>query len=178
MITHPIGKFAPRPSPLSADERSELIARWASAPAKLREVLAGLGPAGMDVPYREGGWTPRQIVHHMADSHLIGFVRIKRALNEDEPPVFAYDPDEWVSRADAEGAPAEDSLRILDGIHERLSRLFDAMSSDDFARRLVHPTSGPVDVDFLLQLYTWHGDHHRAQIEGLASRLAEAGPTA
>ena len=177
MITHPIGKFEPRPSPLSADTRSDLIARLTSAPARLREALARLSPGGMDVPYREGGWTPRQIVHHMADSHVIGFIRIKRALNEDEPRVFAYDPDDWVGRADADGAPAEASLRILDGVHDRMGRLLEALSSGDFARSLQHPTSGSVDVDFLLQLYTWHGDHHRAQIEALATRLAGGDPS-
>ncbi|NJD19706.1 MAG: putative metal-dependent hydrolase, partial [Gemmatimonadetes bacterium] len=167
---YPTGKFAPKGAPLTPAERAELQARIRALPGEARAAVRGLGDDALDTPYREGGWSPRQIVHHLADSHANAFVRFKLALTEDLPTVKTYQQDRWAGLADVHGVGVEPSLSILDGLHERWSRLLASLGPEDFARRVRHPELGEIDLDFLLQMYGWHGRHHVAQIAGLRAR--------
>jgi hypothetical protein len=169
-IQYPVGRFAPQPDPLTPDQRVSLIARIAVVPARARAAVDGLSDAHLDTPYREGGWSPRQIVHHLADSHLNAFTRVKLALTEDRPVIKPYDQDRWSEQADVLGVPVVSSLSILDGLHHRWVLLWNAMADDDFGRKALHPEIGEVSVDFLLQMYGWHGDHHVTQVEQLRQR--------
>ena len=169
-MQYPIGKFAPKGAPLTSDERRERLARIRALPAEARAAVSGLDDAQLNTSYREGGWCPRQIVHHLADSHLNAFVRFKLALTEDVPTVKTYHQDHWALLADVCGVPVDGSLSILDGLHERWARLLDAMTPEDFARKVRHPDHGEITLDFLLQMYAWHGLHHVTQITALRAR--------
>ena len=169
-VRYPTGKFVAKRAPLTAEERAALIERIEALPGQLRSALSGLGDEQLDTPYRDGGWSPRQIAHHLADSHLNAFIRIKLALTEERPTIKPYDQAAWATLADVEGVPAEASLAILDGLHARWARLLRAISGDDYARKVVHPEIGDIDVDFLLELYGWHGRHHTTQITELRAR--------
>ncbi len=169
-LQYPIGKFAPKGAPLTPAERGELIARIRALPGEARAAVRGLDDAQLNTSYREGGWCPRQIVHHLADSHANAFIRFKLALTEDVPTVKTYHQDHWALLADVCGVPVDGSLSILDGLHERWSRLLEAMTPDDFARRVRHPDHGEIGLDFLLQTYAWHGRHHVTQITALRAR--------
>jgi len=169
-IQYPIGRFQPQPSPLTPHVRTGLIGRIAALPERARAAVAGLDDAHLDTPYREGGWSPRQIAHHLADSHLNAFIRIKLALTEDHPTIKPYDQAAWAGQADVAGVPVAASLDILGGLHARWTHLLGSLSDDGFARTVKHPEIGDIDVDFLLQLYAWHGDHHVTQIEQLRER--------
>ena len=169
-LRYPTGKFELKGSPLTPQERSALIARIGTLPPEARAAVEGLGDGQLDTRYRDGGWSPRQIVHHLADSHLNAFVRFKLALTEDVPAIKPYRQDRWAELADVGGVPVEASLSILDGVHERWSRILAAMTPGDFGRRLRHPEIGEIDLDFLLQMYGWHGRHHVTQITELRAR--------
>lgn len=169
-LQYPTGKFTPKGAPLAPEERRELRARIRTLPGEVRAAVKGLTDAQLDTPYREGGWSPRQIAHHLADSHLNAFVRFKLALTEEVPTVKPYDQERWAALADVQGVPVDSSLGILDGLHERWSRLLDSLTPEDFARRLRHPDIGEIDLDFLLQMYGWHGRHHATQISDLRQR--------
>jgi hypothetical protein len=168
-IRYPIGKHDARPS-LVAAERAPLIRQIEELPAALRAAIKGLTAAQLDTPYREGGWTPRQIVHHLADSHMHLLIRIKYALTEDNPSILAFNQDAWSGTADVIGMDPEASLKILEGVHARTAALLRSMAPVDFARTFRHPERGPVSLDFNLQLYSWHGRHHAAQITELRKR--------
>ncbi|GMV03968.1 MAG: hypothetical protein AMXMBFR53_02500 [Gemmatimonadota bacterium] len=169
-IQYPIGRFQPQPAPLPADARAGHVDRIAALPGRARTAVAGLDDPQLDTPYRDGGWSPRQITHHLADSHLNAFVRIKLALTEDHPTIKPYDQERWARQADVTAVPVAASLDILGGLHERWVRLLRSLSEADFARTVKHPEIGDIDVDFLLQMYAWHGDHHVTQIERLRER--------
>jgi uncharacterized damage-inducible protein DinB len=169
-LRYPTGKFAPKRAPLTAEERDALIERIEVLPGRLRTALEGLGDEQLDTPYREGGWSPRQIAHHLADSHLNAFVRMKLALTEDNPTIKPYDQDAWAELPDVEGVPVDASLSILEGLHARWSRLLRRIPEEGFVRPVVHPEMGDIDVGFLLQLYGWHGHHHATQITELRGR--------
>ncbi len=169
-LRYPTGRLVPKERPLSAEERSALIGRLETVPAQLRAALDGLTDEQLDTPYRDGGWSPRQIAHHIADSHLNSFVRFKLAMTEETPAIKPYDQARWADTPDVLGVPVESSLAIVDGLHERWVRLLRAMSPADFGRTLDHPESGHVDLDRMLQIYAWHGHHHVAQVEGLRER--------
>lgn len=169
-LQYPIGRFQPRPAPLPAEARAALVDRIAAVPGRARRAVEGLGDAELDTPYREGGWTPRQITHHLADSHLNAFVRVKLALTEDHPAIKPYDQEGWARQADVTGMPVSHSLDILSGLHARWTTLLRAMGEAEFARTVRHPEIGDISMDFLLQLYAWHGDHHLTQIEQLRER--------
>lgn len=169
-IQYPIGRFQPQPAPLSAAARAGHVGRIAALPERARTAVAGLDDAQLDTPYRDGGWSPRQITHHLADSHLNAFVRIKLALTEDHPTIKPYDQEGWARQADVTGVPVGASLDILGGLHDRWTRLLRSLSEADFARTVKHPEIGDIDIDFLLQMYAWHGDHHVTQIEQLRER--------
>jgi len=168
---YPTGPFAPKGAPLTPEERTELVGRIRALPTALRLALEGLGEAALDTPYREGAWSPRQIAHHVADSHMNAFIRVKLAVTEDRPTIKAYDQDAWARGADVTGVPVEASLAIVTGLHDRWARLFDSLSEDEFVRVMVHPEVGEITVDFILELYAWHGRHHVTQITELRNRL-------
>lgn len=151
----PTGTFAFNPNPTAALRR-ECIAAIGSLPSELTAAMAG---AQLDKPYRDGGWTARQVVHHVADSHMNAFIRFRLALTEDRPTIKPYNEAEWAKLADATLDP-QVSLQILDGLHQRWHTMLQAMSETDFTREAVHPDHGPRALDWFLQLYAWHGRHH------------------
>jgi len=168
-LKYPVGRV-PRPDAFTADERQAAIDSLAAAPAKFRAAVAGLSDAQLDTPYRAGGWTVRQVVHHVPDSHVNAFIRLKLALTEDNPTIKPYDQEAWSRLEDARSTPIETSLMLLDAIHDRWLRVLRAMSPSDFARTLYHPENDPMNLDQLLALYEWHGRHHTAHITNLRAR--------
>ncbi len=163
---YPTGKFA-MPPQITPARRQEAIEEIASLPAKLRAAVKGLDEAQLDTPYREGGWTLRQVVHHVPDSHINAFVRLKLALTEDKPSIKPYNEAAWAELADSKAAPIESSQTLLDSVHARWDRLWRSLTPEHFARVLVHPEHGERNVDWLLFLYEWHGKHHTAHITEL-----------
>jgi hypothetical protein len=142
----------------------------AETPARLRAAVSGLTDAQLDTPYRPGGWTVRQLVHHVPDSHLNAYVRFKLGLTEDGPAIKPYDEAAWARLADGVHADIETSLVLLESVHTRWVRILDAMSVADFQRPLLHPEIGTVTLDTMLQIYAWHGPHHVAHVTGLKER--------
>jgi hypothetical protein len=169
-LSYPIGKFT-FPQSTTPHQRQEWIAEIADAPAKLRAAVAGLTPEQLDTPYRPDGWTVRQVVHHVPESHMNAFIRFKLALTEDEPTVKPYDEAAWAKLPDVEATPIEISLTMLDVLHDRWVRLLEAMSDADFARTFRHPQLGLVRLEGNLALYAWHGKHHVAHITSLRDRM-------
>ncbi len=169
-LRYPTGKFTPTDGPLSAEARAALIERIAEVPMLLEKALGDLTDEQLDTPYRDGGWSPRQLAHHIADSHLNSFVRFKLALTEDNPTICTYEQELWAETPDVRAVPVAASLEIVRGLHERWVRLLRALRPEDFGRTVQHPEIGPIDLDFLVQLYGWHGHHHIAHIEGLRAR--------
>jgi hypothetical protein len=149
-----------------------LIEQIAATPGKLRIAVAGLDRAQLDTPYREGGWTVRQVIHHVPDSHLNAYVRLKLALTEDGPVIRPYDEALWAALEDSRQTPVEVSLTLLDSLHARWVTLLRSLGADDFRRTLRHPDhSGILTVDWLTALYAWHGRHHVAHVTSLRERL-------
>jgi uncharacterized damage-inducible protein DinB len=163
---YPIGKFA-MPAQVTLERRQSAIEEIASTPAKLRAAVKGLSNSQLDTPYREGGWTVRQVVHHVPDSHLNAYVRLKLALTEDKPTIKPYNEAAWAELADAKSAPIESSQTLLDSVHERWDLLWRSLKPEDFGRVLVHPEHGERTVDWLVFVYEWHGRHHTAHITEL-----------
>ncbi|WP_310568493.1 YfiT family bacillithiol transferase [Gemmatimonas sp.] len=161
---YPIGRFQ-RQAAFSAEQRSEHIARIAAQPANLSAAMSGLGADDYAAPYRPGGWSVRQLVHHMADSHANAYIRLKLALTEQDPTIKPYDQDAWVALADSELVSPLVSLTMFTAIHERLVAVLQSLESAQFARTLVHPENGPMTIDQLVGLYAWHGDHHVRHIQ-------------
>jgi len=156
---------------LTPVRRSELIREIEEAPARLRAAVAGLGDAQLDTPYREGGWTVRQVVHHVPDSHMNSYVRFRLALTEAEPTIKPYAEKAWAELPDARTLTPEPSLRLLEALHGRWVALLRAMTPEQFARGFVHPEHGRrQSLDQALQVYAWHGKHHAAQITSLRER--------
>ncbi|MCU0626640.1 MAG: putative metal-dependent hydrolase [Gemmatimonadaceae bacterium] len=166
----PVGTFARPEAPLPHDAILAHVATLAELPAALRAAVAGLDDAQLDTPYRDGGWTVRQVVHHVADSHMHMTTRIRFALTESSPPIRAYDQDAWVSLPDA-ALPVEPSLRIIDGVHERLVALLRALPAEAFARTYQHPENGTQRLDGVVAMYAWHGRHHVAHVTALRARM-------
>lgn len=150
-------------------KRHAWIGQLDRLPADVRVAIAPLSAAGLDTPYREGGWTVRQVVHHLADSHANAYTRIKLALTEDTPAIKTYEEQLWAELADGRAEDLAPSLAILDGIHARLTLLLTSLDEDQFARTATHPSFGVVTVDWLLQMYEWHCRHHLGHI-GLVAR--------
>ena len=165
----PVGRFSPRPELTDAD-RSALIDAIAEAPAALRAAVDGLSDAQLDTPYREGGWTVRQVVHHLFDSHCNAFIRIRLALTEDNPVITAYDEAAWAKLPDSFDVPASVSLDLVEGLHLRWVSMMRHMTAQEWARTLRHPENGPMTMDRMLQLYAWHGRHHVAHITSLRAQ--------
>jgi hypothetical protein len=172
---YPIGRFS-RPAGLDAEQRQAVIADLAAAPARLRAAVAGLSDEQLDTPYRTGGWTVRQVVHHVPDSHLNAYIRCKHALASDEPTIQPYDEDRWANLSEAKAAPVEVSLALLDALHRRWVLALRGMGPADWGRCLVHPDSGRQTIEQLAALYSWHGRHHVAHITALRQRQGWGGP--
>ena len=170
-IRFPIGRFEVRPE-IDETERRSLIKSIAGAPVKLRAALEGLSPRQLDEPYRPGGWTVRQVTHHLPDSHLNGYLRLKLALTEVHPTVKTYKEELWAELEDARLAAPEISVRLLESLHERWTLVLRSLKPEHFTRTLTHPEFGVMSLDALLQLYEWHGRHHIAHITSLRQRMA------
>lgn len=167
-LRYPIGEWVP-PGVLTPTDRADLIRELASLPAQLRAATAQLSDQQLDTPYRPGGWTLRQLVHHVADSHVNGYVRAKLALTEAMPTIKPYDEARWAELPDSTG-PIEVSLRILEAVHERWVALLQALPPEAFARAYQHPDSGRQSLDASLSNYAWHGKHHLAHLTGHKAR--------
>jgi uncharacterized damage-inducible protein DinB len=168
-LSYPIGKFDSKTA-VTAQTRPALIAQIAEAPIKFREAVHGLDDSQLDTPYRPGGWTPRQVIHHLADSHMNSFVRIRLALTEDSPTINAYDEKQWAELKDSR-LPVEVSLQLLDSLHVRWVTMLESLTDADFTRTFIHPEKGPLTLNTVLALYAWHGRHHTAHITGLRERM-------
>ena len=147
-----------------------MIEQIAAAPAKMREAVAGLTREQLETPYRDGGWTLRQVVHHVPDSHLNSYVRFKLALTEESPTIRPYDEARWAELPDSVDTPPETSMQLLESLHDRWVRLLRSMSADDFQRTLNHPENGLMTLDAMVALYAWHGRHHVAHITSTRAR--------
>ncbi|HEX4499375.1 MAG TPA: putative metal-dependent hydrolase [Thermoanaerobaculia bacterium] len=169
-LRFPIGK-AEMARELTAEQRLERIARIERMPDHLRAAVAGLDAGQLDTPYRPEGWTVRQVVHHVPDSHLNAYLRCKWALTEDEPQIKTYDEGLWAELPDSRTVPVEVSLALLDSLHKRWMGLLRALSAADFQKALRHPEHGLITLDQILGLYAWHGDHHVAHITTLRERM-------
>ena len=165
---YPIGRFKPAASS-DAATRNEHIHTVSLLPAQLRAAVSGLSDAQLDTPYREGGWTVRQLIHHVADSHANSFIRFKLALTEDWPTIKPYDEAAWARLADST-LPIDPSLAIIEALHERWVGLLESMTDDDFKKGFIHPENGRQDLAKALAIYEWHGRHHTAHITGLRAR--------
>jgi uncharacterized damage-inducible protein DinB len=167
---YPIGKFTP-PKDVTPALRRQAIDTIAEAPAKLRTAVKGLTDAQLDTPYRESGWTVRQVAHHVPDSHLNAYTRLRLALTEQEPTIKPYEESRWAELPDAKSAPIDVSLALLDSLHDRWVRLWRSLKAEDFARTFRHPEHpGLLSIDWLLLHYAWHGRHHTAHITELRKR--------
>lgn len=171
---YPIGPFTRDPAP-TAESRRRWIETIRALPAALRAAVAGLDDARLDTPYRDGGWTVRQVVHHLPDSHLNAYVRFKLGLTEDHPAIRPYDEAAWAELEDGKRAPVAVSLALLEALHDRWARMLESMSDADFARTVHHPEQGrDLSLDDLLQMYAWHSRHHLAHVTGLTERMGWA----
>jgi uncharacterized damage-inducible protein DinB len=169
-LRYPIGKLE-RKSALTAEERRAAIDAIAAAPARLRTAVKGLNDSQLDTPYRPGGWTVRQLVHHVADSHMNAYTRFRLAITENNPTIKPYAEADWAELPDARTMPVGVSLDLLDTMHERLVHLLRATPAESFARTLNHPENGPMTIDALLGVYSWHGRHHVAHVTALRERM-------
>ena len=160
---YPIGKFS-FPRQVADEQRRRWIDEIAAAPGNLRAAVAGMSEAQLDTPYREGGWTVRQVVHHVPDSHLNSYIRFKLALTENEPVIQPYDEALWAELPDSASTPIETSLAMLEMLHDRWVRLLKSMDDAAFSRTFRHPQLGQIRLDQNLALYAWHGKHHAAHI--------------
>ena len=171
-LRYPIGQFRYEGEP-DQHRREQWIEEIAATPANLRTAVAGLSPQQLDTPYRDKGWTIRQVVHHLPDSHLNAYTRIKLALTEDVPVIKPYEEARWAELPDGRTAPIELSLNLLESLHHRWVMVLRQLTPADFRRRFIHPQHGrPIELQETLALYAWHGQHHVAHITSLRHRMA------
>lgn len=168
-LRYPIGKFT-FPATVGETERNGWLEAIAATPHQLRTAVAGLNAAQLDTPYRRGGWTVRQVVHHLADSHMNSYVRFRLALTEEEPTIKPYDEARWAELIDARSAPVDTSLVLLDTLHARWVTLLQSLTPADLQRTFRHPERGLMTLEKNLALYAWHGRHHVAHITALRQR--------
>ncbi len=168
---YPIGKFH-FDGPLTEEQKKECLDDIARTPENLRAAIKGLSEAQLDTPYRPGGWTVRQVVHHVPDSHMNSYVRFKLALTEDEPTIKPYAEDKWAELADTKETPVEVSLALLDSLHDRWMRLLRSLTPDEWKKTFRHPALGPMTLEKTLALYAWHGRHHVAHITELRKQMS------
>jgi hypothetical protein len=169
-LAYPIGKFV-WSGPGSAADRAPLIDEIAAAPAALRKAVESLTEAQLDTPYRPGGWSVRQVAHHVPDSHMNAYVRFKLAVTEDSPTIKPYDEAAWAELADVKTVPVATSLALLDAVHERWVAFLRSLGEADWARTFRHPELGVVPLEKNLALYAWHGRHHVAHVTALRERM-------
>lgn len=169
-LRYPVGRFHPDPE-LTEEGRHKRIEEVTRLPEALREAVEGLSSEQLDTEYRPGGWTVRQVVHHVADSHLHAYIRFKLAVTEAEPAIKAYDEAAWAELVDARTEAVELSLPLLGALHARWSIFLRSLSARDFERAFLHPEMGRVPLDVALQSYAWHGRHHVAHITRLRERM-------
>ena len=169
-LRYPVGKFQPEPE-LNDVSRQNLIRQIAETPAKLREAVKGLTEEQLDTPYRPGVWTVRQVVHHIPDSHMNAYVRMKLGITEHEPTIKPYKESLWAELVDAKSSPVDPSLMLLESLHQRWVAFLRSMATADFARAINHPENGLMKLDRIVQLYAWHGRHHVAHITSLRERM-------
>ena len=169
-LRYPVGRFVRKPS-IDAAERASLIDAVAAMPEQMSAALMSLTPQQLDSPYRDGGWTVRQVVHHVVDSHLNAYIRMRLAATEETPTIKAYDENMWAELSDSRGAPVELSVTFLAALHARWVWWLRTLDETAFARAVQHPERGLMRNDDLLQLYGWHGRHHVAHITSLRERM-------
>ncbi len=170
-LRYPIGDFAWKGSTIAADRRG-YIAVIARTPAGMRKAVAGLTSKQLDTPYRPGGWTVRQVLHHVPDSHLNAYTRFKLTLTEDTPTIKPYNEARWANLADTRKTPVETSLALLENLHARWVTLLRSLRPADFARTFFHPQhEKTLTLDWALAMYAWHGPHHVAHITSLRKRM-------
>jgi len=169
-LSYPIGDFH-YTGPMSKGQRDAAILTISEVPAKMRAALHGLSPQQLDTPYRPGGWTVRQVAHHVPDSHMNAYIRTKLAITEQEPTIKPYDEKACAELADTQTTPIETSLTLLEALHERWNNLLRSLSDAEFARTFRHPEHGVRTLDWMIALYAWHGQHHTAHINSLRERM-------
>lgn len=168
-LRYPIGRLE-IPDEITATDIESFLERVETTPARLREAVDGLDGEQLETPYRPDGWTVRQVVHHLVDSHLNSYIRFKWAMTEEVPKIKVYNEAAWAELEDGRSAPTEVSLRFLEALHERWAYFLRRLTADDLARTFDHPDWGTVRLDQTLALYAWHGDHHVAHITNLRER--------
>lgn len=168
-LSYPIGRFSGEK--LTAANRKKLLLEIAELPLQLRDALEGLSDQQLDTRYRPDGWTVRQVVHHLADSHAHASIRTRFALTQQEPTIMAYDENVWANLKDAKSGPVEPSLLLLEGLHARWTSLLESLTDADLSRKFIHPERGVVTLDVNVAIYAWHGRHHTAHITGLRKRM-------
>jgi uncharacterized damage-inducible protein DinB len=167
---YPVGKFI-YSGPPSEEQRSQLIGAIEQAPQDLRAAVHDLSAQQLDTPYRDGGWTVRQVAHHVPDSHMNAYIRFKLALTEDEPTIKPYEEDRWAKLTDTQATPVEVSLVLLDSLHDRWVRLLRSLTAEDWKRTFRHPEMGTMPLEKSLGLYAWHGKHHVAHVTELRKKM-------
>lgn len=168
-LRYPIGTFDLNQS-FTVEKRSQWITEISRLPGELTSVIEGLSPEQLDTPYRPGGWTIRQVVHHLPDSHMNSYIRFKLALTEEQPTIKPYMEDRWATLGDYRETPIEVSLSLLSFLHQRWTILLNSMKPLDFSLTFNHPESGLLTLDQSVGLYAWHGRHHLSQITALLNR--------
>lgn len=169
-LQYPVGRFT-APDEITGALRASAIAALTALPVAMRTAVDGLTDAQLETPYRDGGWTVRQVVHHVADSHMHAYIRVKFALTEESPTVRPYDEAAWAELPDVACVPAQVSLSLIDGVHARWVACLAGLHEAQFARPFVHPELGPQRLDLSLLRYDWHGRHHVAHVTGLRTRM-------
>jgi uncharacterized damage-inducible protein DinB len=167
----PVGKFH-YDGPLTPEQQKSFLEAIAQTPSQLRSAIKGLSDSQLDTPYRPEGWTVRQVVHHVPDSHLNAYVRFKLALTEEDPTIKPYAEDRWAELADTKATPVEVSLTLTDSLHDRWVRLLRSLAPEQWKRTFRHPEMGPMTLEKTLALYAWHGRHHVAHITELRKRMS------
>lgn len=167
---YPIGKFT-YTTPPTESERKKFIDDIEHAPKNLRAAVQGLSPQQWETPYRDGGWTIRQVVHHVPESHMNAYIRFKLALTEDEPTIKPYMEDRWAKLDDVMSTPPEVSLALMDNLHDRWVRVLRAIKPEEWKRNFHHPEMGVVSLEKNVALYSWHSRHHVAHITELRKRM-------
>jgi uncharacterized damage-inducible protein DinB len=167
---YPIGKFTFN-DPSTETQRSSFIDDIQQTPAALRAAVKNLSPAQIETPYRDGGWTVRQVVHHIPESHMNAYIRFKLALTEDDPTIKPYMEDRWAGTPEVHSTPLEVSLALLEPLHDRWVRLLRTLKTADWKRTFRHPEMGVLSLEKSLALYSWHGQHHTAHITELRKRM-------
>ena len=169
-LRYPIGKFKWE-GQTTEEQRQQQISEIAGTPARLRDEVKDLSEQKLDTPYRPGGWTVRQVVHHVPDSHMNAYVRFKLALTEENPTIKPYSEARWAELVDGRTAPIETSLLLLDSLHSRWVLLLRSLTGGDWSRTFQHPELGPMTIEKNLALYAWHGKHHVGHISSLRERM-------